>query len=160
MKRLIIAAVAAATAISPLAVSSASAQYRDRDRGDRYDNDRGDRYDRDDRRDRRSDRRRHHRGERWERNRHNGYYLGSRWYYGPPQASYYSRQDYRPSYRSWRRGDRLPGYYRTRYVVVNDYDRYHLRRPPRGYHYVRDDRGDIILAAIATGIILSVIANQ
>ena len=32
-----------------------------------------------------------------------------------------------------------------------------LRRPPRGYHYVRDDRGDYLLVGIATGVILGVI---
>ncbi len=63
-------------------------------------------------------------------------------------------------YRNWRRGDRLPRYYRDRYVVVRDYDRYGYRRPPRGYHYVRDDRGDLLLVGIATGVILGIIASQ
>ena len=40
---------------------------------------------------------------------------------------------------------------------MRDYDRYGLRRPPRGYHYVRDDRGDYLLVGIATGVILGVI---
>ncbi len=166
MKRIATTMIAAAMAISPMAITSASAQdygrrgdgdyNRDRDRD--YNRDRDRDGDRDwNRRDRRHDRGRH-RG--WDRRQHNGYYLGSRWYYGPPPSAYYNRSDFRPDYRNWRRGDRLPAYYRSNYVVVNDYGRYRLRAPPRGYHYVRDDRGDILLAAIATGIILSVIANH
>ncbi len=58
----------------------------------------------------------------------------------------------------WKRGDRL-GDYRRSYREV-DYRSYHLRQPPRGYHYVRDNNtGEIILAAIATGIIASIILN-
>jgi Ni/Co efflux regulator RcnB len=63
-------------------------------------------------------------------------------------------------YRGWRRGDRLPRYYRDRYVVIHDYHRYGYRHPPRGYHYVRDDRGDLLLVGIATGVILGIIASQ
>lgn len=65
---------------------------------------------------------------------------------------------YRPTgYRAyvWRPGHRLPtAYYAPRYVV-NDYDRYHLHRPPHGHHWVRVDH-DIVLAAIATGAIVHV----
>ena len=62
-------------------------------------------------------------------------------------------------YRGWRRGDRLPAYYRDYYRPV-DYRAYRLRAPPRGYHYVRDDRGDYLLVGIATGVILGIIASQ
>ena len=131
MKRFLIASMATLMAASPLAISTASADpprwNHDRgdrgDRGDRYDHndrhDRGDRYDRGDRR-----------GNRWDDRNHNGYSYNGRWNYGPPPAAYYGRVDY--GYHAWRRGDRLPGYY---------YYRYRLRSPPRGYHYVRDDRG-------------------
>lgn len=153
MKRLMSAALAAATLIAPMSVATtASADYRDRGR---HDNDwnRGRGHDRDwDRHDRR-DRREH-----WDNRRHNGYYYNNRWYYGPPPAHW--RDHARYDYRGWRRGDRLPSYYRERYVVVRDYDRYHLRRPPRGYHYVRDDRGELLLVGIATGVILGIIASQ
>jgi Ni/Co efflux regulator RcnB len=37
--------------------------------------------------------------------------------------------------------------------VVRDYGHYHLRHPPRGYHWVRSNN-DYLLVAIATGIIL------
>lgn len=41
-----------------------------------------------------------------------------------------------------------------------DYRAHRLKQPPRGYHYVRDDNtGDIILAAIATGLIAALIFN-
>ena len=155
MKRIVTSLLAASMLASPLAISTASAQDYGRHRGDNDWNRDRDRDHRGDRRDRRDDRRH----ERWSRQSHNGYYLGSRWYYGPPPAAYYNRSDYRPAYRQWRRGDRIPAYYRSSYRDV-DYRYYHLRQPPRGYHYVRDDRGDILLAAIATGIILSVIANN
>ncbi|MGE3250592.1 MAG: RcnB family protein [Hyphomonadaceae bacterium] len=124
--------------------------------GGRWDR-REDRWDRrEDRWDRREDRR-DRREDRWDRRRHNGYYYNNRFYWGAPPAAYYSHHSYRPYYRAWRRGDRVPSYYRNRYVVVRDYDHYHLRRPPRGYHWVRDDRGDYLLVGIATGVILSLI---
>ena len=65
------------------------------------------------------------------------------------------RYDNRYDNHQWRRGDRLD----RRYAEV-DYRRYHLRAPQRGYHYVRDDRGNILLAVIATGIIASIIASN
>ena len=89
---------------------------------------------------------------RWDDHRDNGYYLGDRWYFGPPPVTYYNRDDFRLGYRAWVRGDRIPRGYPV--VVVNDYNRYNLRRPPRGYHWVRANNGDFLLAAIATGVIL------
>jgi len=59
---------------------------------------------------------------------------------------------------AWRRGDKLPNaYYSNRYVVRN-YRQYRLHSPPRGYHWVRVDR-DIVLAAVTTGVIVSVVDN-
>jgi len=130
----------------------------DNDRGDRYDRDndrydrRGDRYDRDDRRGDRAD-------NRWNDRRHNGYSYNGRWYHGPPPAHYEGRRGYEAGYRSWRRGERLPSYYQSRYRTV-DYRHHHLRAPPRGYRYVEDDRGDLLLVGIATGVILSIILSQ
>ncbi|HWA22059.1 MAG TPA: RcnB family protein [Caulobacterales bacterium] len=151
MKRLLVAAAAALTLIGPITVTPAFAQdgyARADNRGDGRDarDARNDR--RDDRRDERS---------RWDSRRDNGYTYNNRWYYGAPPAAYYGRPGFQPGYRAWRRGDRLPPNYR--YEVV-DYRTYHYAPPPRGYHYVRDDRGDVILAAIATGIIASVILNH
>ncbi|MBL8547384.1 MAG: RcnB family protein [Hyphomonadaceae bacterium] len=169
-KRLAMAALAAVTFAAPLAVSTeAAAQHRGRgndhdgwdrdgdgrDRDWRRDDRRGDRYDRRDRRDRYD--RREARRDRWDDRRYNGYNYRGQWYYGPPPSAY-GDVDY--GYRNWRRGERLPRYYRDRYVVVRDYDRYGYRQPPRGYHYVRDDRGDLLLVGIATGVILGIIASQ
>lgn len=159
MKSFALAAFVAATFAAPLALPS-DADARDR-RGDRHrDWDRDRDRDRDWRRDRGRDR--HYRDSRrdsrrdynrWDRSRYNGYWHSGRWYYGPPPAHY---RDVRYEWRQWRRGDRLPSYYRDYYRPV-DYRHYRLRPPPRGYHYVRDDRGNYLLIGIATGVILGVI---
>ena len=60
--------------------------------------------------------------------------------------------------RSWSYGQRMPSYYRTNAYVVQDYSRYGLRRPPQGYHYVRSGN-DVVLAAVAGGLITAVIAG-
>lgn len=59
----------------------------------------------------------------------------------------------------WQRGQRLDQRYRSRDRVVSDYGRYRLQRPSRGYAYYRTDTGDIVMAAIATGVIASVFAG-
>lgn len=155
MKRLLLTIAAMASVAGPMALSAtdASAQDRgrwdhrdrhsDRDRG-RWDNDRHNGWDRRDR---------------WDHGRHNGYYYNNRWRYGPPPAAYYGRPGYRPGYEAWRRGAYLPSYYRGRGYVVNDYYRYRLRPPPRGYYWYRTGN-DYVLAAIATGLIFEVIANH
>ena len=111
-----------------------------RDHG-RYD-DRDDRYDRYGRDDDRNDR--HHRRDRV-------VYVAPR--YAPPR---YAPPRYE-AYPRWSRGARYNtrGYAPT--YVVNDYYGYGLRQPPRGYHWRRDDRGDFLLVAIATGIIAEVL---
>jgi Ni/Co efflux regulator RcnB len=175
MKKLAVVAAAFLMAIPPLALptpTAAAAMYdrdRDGDRGGRSwrdrDRDRSHRYQRRNRN--------NHRAHRSERRRHGAYYRrhharadhrrhrSSRSYYRS-RPSYYSsrhRDGYRRPYARrhvWRRGDRLPAYYRSRYVVIRDYDRYHLRRPPRGCYWVRDDSGRYLLVAIATGVILGI----
>jgi Ni/Co efflux regulator RcnB len=179
MKRITLAAAAALLMAGPLASTASAQNYQNEQRGDRGgrdgggrsdDNDRGDRSDRGDRRgdrwdrndDRRDDRRGDRdgrRGDRWDNQRHNGYTYNGRWYHGPPPAVYQGRAGYQSGYRQWRRGDRLPSYYQSRYRQV-DYRREHLRAPPRGYRYVEDDRGDMLLVGIATGVILSIILSQ
>jgi len=77
-----------------------------------------------------------------------GYRYGYRPAYGYP-VSY--GHGYRPVVHTrWQRGYR---YYGPSYVVSN-YGYYHLRQPPRGYHWVRADDNSYLLVAIATGIIL------
>ena len=60
---------------------------------------------------------------------------------------------------AWYRGDRLPSQYRSRQYVVDDWRGHHLSAPPSGYHWVAAG-GDYVLAAIATGVIASILLNQ
>jgi Ni/Co efflux regulator RcnB len=58
------------------------------------------------------------------------------------------------------RGDRVPDQYRNnKQYVVNDWQQRHLRKPPRGYHWVRDDNNNYFLAAVTTGVILDLLLN-
>ncbi len=69
------------------------------------------------------------------------------------------RAYYRAPAPRWVRGGR---YYGTGYAptyVVNDYGYYGLRQPPRGYYWRRDDRGEFLLVAIATGIIADLVLH-
>jgi Ni/Co efflux regulator RcnB len=74
----------------------------------------------------------------------------------------YDRHDERHDNRGhhrWARGERLSPPYHSRAYVVSDWRRHHWRAPPRGYAYYRTDSGDVVLAAVATGLISSVILN-
>ncbi len=68
----------------------------------------------------------------------------------------HDRKEERKAYRRWERGQRLDARYRDNRYYVRDYHRYGLRAPPRGYRWQRVD-DSYILAAVATGVILSVI---
>ncbi len=150
MKRIATMGAAALMLAGPLASTAAAQDFRGDRRGDWREEHRDWRDHRpDDRRDRH-----------WDQRRHNGYYVNGRWYYGPPPAWAYSRHDYRADYRQWRRGERLPSYYREHYRTV-DWRTHRLRQPPRGYHYVRDDNtGEYLLVGIATGVILGILLAQ
>jgi Ni/Co efflux regulator RcnB len=159
MKRLILGLAAAAAIAGPMAAAgTAQAQTwnrqgrgdhrdwsRDNDRGSRsqWDNDRGGR-----------DGRGH---PDWATGRNNGYYYYNRWSYGPPPPAYYDNPNYRPGYSSWRPGAVLPPYYRG--YVVNDYYRFHLRPPPRGYAWYRAG-DDYLLAGVASGLIFEIIPDN
>lgn len=130
MKRLAIAAAAALTLVGPLAATEASAQPN---RSDNH--------------------------QRWDDQRYNGYYVAGRFYRGSPSLAMQRRNDFRPAWQNWRRGERLSAWQRSHYRQV-DYRREHLRAPPRGYNYVRDDRGELLVVAVATGIIASIIASR
>lgn len=173
MKRIVTAALAAATLMAPLAVPAEAAAHerdryyhdgdRDHDQGRDYrDHDDWDRGYRDS--DRRTDHyrrdlRRAIRREHWNARAYNGYTYRGQWFYGAPPATYYDDPYYDPGYRVWRRGDRLPAYYWDRYEEV-DWRDCGLRAPPHGYRYVEDDRGNYLLVAVATGVILSVLLNN
>jgi Ni/Co efflux regulator RcnB len=51
----------------------------------------------------------------------------------------------------WERGDRLPPEFRGDRYVVGDWQAMHLRKPPRGYHWVRV--GDRFLLVEKNGLI-------
>ncbi len=95
---------------------------------------------------------------------------------------YHRRDYYRPSYSYYPRSSVTVTYgssygpyyysgYRPRYdigayysygprrtVYISDYYNYGLYEPPYGYHWVRDnDRGDAILASVATGAIIGLV---
>jgi len=82
------------------------------------------------------------------------------------------RPDYRDDRRDYRdarrgagprhdlyRGQRLPANYHHRQYVVDNWRAHRLSAPPRGYHWVQVGN-DYVLAAIATGIIASVLLGN
>ena len=58
----------------------------------------------------------------------------------------------------WKKGHRLAQQDWSRGQHV-DYHQHHLRAPPRGYEW-REVDGNYVLAAVATGLIASIIANS
>ncbi len=81
----------------------------------------------------------------------------------PPRTYQYRYAQPRGYYRApaqrWHRGARYydRGYGTT--YVVRDYNNYGLRHPPRGYYWRRDNRGEFLLVAIATGIIADLVLH-
>ena len=149
MKKLVIAALAATTALT--GVMSAGVAAAQPDHYDRGHDDRG-----------------HHDGGRdhdggpgyrgggdhrdWNRQ-----YSRDRWSHGAPRyyGGHYGYTGYRGQ---WRTGQRYP-YWRDGRYVISDYRAYRLPPPRPGYRYYRDDRGDIVMAAIASGAIGLIIGS-
>lgn len=141
--------------------------WNDRREHDRRDWDRrhDNRHDhrRDNRHDHRRDHRNDHRG--WDRHRNDWHRHPSYWDNRRHDRRDYARYRYRYGHyhaprgyyhRVWHRGDRLPrAWYGSSYVVY-DYRPYRLYAPPYGYHWVRVGN-DVLLTAIATGIVLDVL---
>ena len=155
MKKILTATIAAVLATTALgAAGAASAQSR----GDHRYEQRQDRQDwrqdrRDDRREYRQDRRDDRRDYRQDQRAYARWQRAERRYSAP---RYVAPRGY--TVRTWSYGQRMPAYYRTNAYVVNDYGRYGLRAPPRGYQYVRSGN-DGVLAAVAGGLITAVIAG-
>lgn len=149
MNRPLTAITASLVALSAIATAM-PVQARDYGRDDRP----GWHGDRD--RDRGRDRDRDHRRDRWDRDNHRDREWndrrGHRWrYYG---GSYgYGGYDGR-----WRVGQRYP-YWRDRSYVITDYSYFGLPAPRPGYRYYRDGSGDIVMAAIAGGVIGLIIGS-
>jgi Ni/Co efflux regulator RcnB len=80
-----------------------------------------------------------------------GYGPAGRWYAAPPA---YARPAPSPAVRAWRRGAFLPPDYQG--FVVQDYGRYHLRRPPFGYSWVQAGN-ELLLVSASTGMIFDVV---
>jgi Ni/Co efflux regulator RcnB len=135
MKRLVTAALVVSLMTGTVAMANPQ-DNRDHGYGDRHDS-----HERHDDHGRDHDRRDDHRYE-----EHGRYHVGD----------YHHPRGYR--FHEWQRGERLPSAYRQRVYVVNDYHTYRLREPPRGYHWVRVDN-NVVLAAVATGVVLEVVSN-
>lgn len=151
MKKLLTAAIAISV-LAGAGAASAQSYGRPYDRdGDRDRPRAEERYDRrDDRRDNRYERRDERRDVREDRRENRYERRAARRYDG---GRYYHPRGYQA--RDWRRGERLPTAYRSRAYAV-DYRTYRLAPPPRGYEYRRVG-DDVVLTAIATGIIASVL---
>lgn len=75
---------------------------------------------------------------------------------GYDRGAWDDRRDYRSDRAAWRLGGILPPAYRSR--PIDDYRRYHLRSPPRGYAWYQ--AGDsLVLAAVGSGVIFEIIRN-
>ncbi len=92
----------------------------------------------------------------WDSRRYNGYWIGRRWYYGPPPDPAYEDPEYRPGFTPWRPGAILPEGYRA--YGVDEYWRYHLRRPPRGYYWVQVG-DEFLLISSSSGQIFDVVTG-
>ncbi len=161
MKKALTAALAATFAVTSLGVASAAEAQSRGDRHEQRQDRRDDRQDRrEDRQDRREDRREWRQDQREDRREaRQDQRAYARWQQAQRRYNagrYYAPRGYQT--RSWSYGQRMPSYYRSNLDVVSDYGRYGLRQPPRGYHYVRCGN-DVVLAAIAGGLITAVIAG-
>jgi Ni/Co efflux regulator RcnB len=150
MKKILIAALAATTALTSLSSAGIAAAQPgwqgDRDHGRDHDHGR--------------DRDRNHNGvpdrveawqrSDWDRDR-------DRWANGGYHR-YGGHYGYNGYAGAWRTGQRYPHWRDHRYVV-NDWRAYHLPPPRQGYRYYRDDNGDIVMAAVTSGVIGLIIGS-
>ena len=139
MKKVLTAAVAATLAVGSMGLATtAAAQSRGPNVQNRYEQ----RHERQDRREIRQDQRQYARWQQAQRRYNAGRYVAPRGH----------------AVRVWSYGQAMPVYYRSSRYVISDYGRYGLRAPPRGYQYVRSG-DDVVLAAVAGGLITAVIAG-
>jgi Ni/Co efflux regulator RcnB len=163
MKKIILGVAAAAMT---LASGSALAQpyygYQGSDRGayDQRSRD-SDRDGRSDRSEWNRDRDRDDRPDQYDRNdnRRGGPHYGQN--YRGDRGHHYGQSYQGGGYRGdgrWRQGQVYP-HYRSRGYVIDDYRSYNLGPPRPGYRYYRSDNGDVVMAAIASGLIGLVIGG-
>ncbi|KQY91759.1 RcnB family protein [Brevundimonas sp. Root1423] len=157
MKKFLTAAVAATLAMSSFGLASAAEaqsrghhEHRQNGHDDRRD-DRNDR--RDDRREWRQDARENRQEARQQQRAYARWQRAERRY---SAGRYQAPRGYQT--RQWAYGQSLPSSYRSSQYVVNDYNRYGLQAPPRGYQYVRSGN-DMLLSNSNSGLIAAVIAS-
>lgn len=92
----------------------------------------------------------------WDSRRYNGYWIGRRWYYGAPSDPAFADPAFRPGFTPWRAGAYLPPTYQA--FGVEEYWRFHLRRPPSGYHWVQVG-DEFLLVSASTGQIFDVVTG-
>jgi Ni/Co efflux regulator RcnB len=167
VKKIITASLAALVAAGSMATASAADAQSRYDRNDRQEQRQDRREDRrDDRQELREDRREWREDRReWREDRRDDrqdYRQQARAYERWQRAErrynagrYHAPRGYQA--RTWSYGQRIPSHY-SRGYVINDYNRYGLRAPPRGHHYVRSGN-DVVLASVAGGLITAVIAG-
>ncbi|MBB3781002.1 Ni/Co efflux regulator RcnB [Xanthomonas campestris] len=152
------------SSILALGFAAPAAFAGDWDRDDRRGHDHGHRDHRGDwRNDRRADRREWRQDRRYYSNGYREGYRDARYQdrrYDRNRVYVYDRPNYYragpPPRPYWARGQRYHG----PVYVINDYDRYNLRRPPYGYRWQRDNTGNLLLVAIATGVIADLVLNN
>lgn len=65
-----------------------------------------------------------------------------------------------PAGHGYKKGDHVPDDWRKPAHYVNYHD-HHLRKPPKGYHWVHDSDSDqYLLVAVTTGVIAAVVASH
>ncbi len=161
MNKILTAAIAATLAMSSLGVASAAEaqsrghhEHRQNGHDDRRDDRREDRRDdRNDRREWRQDAREDRHDARQQQRAYDRWQRAERRY---TVGRYQAPRGYQT--RQWAYGQTMPSYYRSNQYVVNDYSRYGLRAPPRGYQYVRSGN-DVVLANSNNGLIAAIIAS-
>lgn len=94
------------------------------------------------------------RGDRWDHDR--GMHRGQMKHGEHRWRNWGGRYGYDGYRGRWRTGQRYDNW-RDRQYYVTDYRSYGLPAPRRGYRYYRDSNGDIVMAAIATGLIASIL---
>ena len=154
MKKILLVAIALATAAGPIAASAEPPGHQREHKQER----------KEDKRELKEDRRElkeDHREARYDRRRAESYRDRAEWrtYRGARQGYWYAPgYGYRQQVRghAWRRGAYVPSAYRGYYVQDPYY--YGLGAPPRGHRWVYAD-GNFVLMALASGLIASVILN-
>ena len=96
---------------------------------------------------------------------HRGYYSHHHGDDDDDDRRYYRHHGKKHKHKGWkraryRRGDRIEVVHVERRDYVDDYEHYHLRRPPHGHRWIRTDDGKYLLVAVASGIIADILLHH